>query len=294
MGTYVRIQIVLEDEHAARAAMDAAYAEIERLEAMLSEWRDDSEISSINRSAGGEAVSVSPETVALARRSVEIARETRGAFDPTFAACGRLWSFRDRVIPERASIEHCRSLVDWHRIEISENSVRLADPGMRLGVAGIGKGYILDRAADVLRAHGMSDFTVDGGGDLVVSGRGPDRPWTIGIAHPRRPGLYGSIEVPPGAVVTSGDYLQMFERDGRRYHHILDPRTGYPADRSVAVTVLAPDAATADALATGLFVLGPDVGLERVETMPGVEALFFDPDLEVRASSGFPEIRRAP
>ena len=297
MGTYVRIQIVGAGDAVSRDAAEAAYAEIERLEAMLSEWRADSEISAINDAAGVAPVPVGPETLAVVRLAVDLSARTAGAFDPTFASCGRLWSFRDRVVPSGDDLEACLDRVDGSAIEIDdrEATVFLPRAGMRIGIAGIGKGWILDRAADVLRARGVRDFSVDGGGDLVVSGRGPRGRWVLGIADPRDPGtLHGSIEAPDGAVVTSGDYMQAFEKDGRRYHHILDPRTGMPAGRSSAITVVAPDAATADALATGLFVLGPAAALEWVEATPGVEALVFDPEGSARASSGFPAVRTVP
>jgi len=295
MGTYVRIRVVSNEAGAARAAIDAAYDEIARLEAILSEWREDSEISAINRAAGGDPVRVGPETLAVLERAIEIAEVTDGAFDPTFAACGRLWSFRKRIVPDDDALRECLTAVDWRRVRIDPEAgtVALPDAAMRIGIAGIGKGWILDRAADVLRGRGLADFSVDGGGDLVLSGRGPHGRWRVGIADPRRPGeLHGSIEAGPGSVVTSGDYLQGFDLDGRRYHHILDPATGRPADRSVAVTVIAGDAATADALATGLFVLGPEAGLATVARLPGVEALFFGPDLAVRTSPGFPPVAR--
>ncbi len=299
MGTYVRIQVVGLDDAVANDAIEAAYAEIERLEAILSEWRADSEISAINDAAGVAPVAVGPETVAVLRVALDLAERTGGAFDPTFAACGRLWSFRNRVVPSRADLDACRALVDRSAVEIDADddggTVFLRRPGMRIGIAGVGKGWILDRAADVLRARGLRDFSVDGGGDLVLAGRGPRGRWVLGIADPRRPGtLHGTIEAPDGAVVTSGDYMQAFEKDGVRYHHILDPRTGMPAGRSAAVTVVAPDAATADALATGLFVLGPEAALAWVEATPGVEALVFDGAGAARASSGFPEVRTAP
>jgi thiamine biosynthesis lipoprotein len=230
----------------------------------------------------------------VVRLAVEIAGRTGGAFDPTFASCGRLWSFPGQVVPSDDALAACLESVDWTAIEIDggAGTVFLPRPGMRIGIAGVGKGWVLDRAADVLRARGLRDFSVDGGGDLVLSGRGPRGRWVLGIADPRKPGeLHGTFEAPDGAVVTSGDYMQSFERDGVLYHHILDPHTGRPARRSSAITVIAPDAATADALATGLFVIGPDAGLPWVESNPGVEALYFDPDGKARASSGFPAVR---
>ena len=175
------------------------------------------------------------------------------------------------------------------RLDERESSAFLPRPGMRIGLAGIAKGYGVDRAVELLLARGFGNVVVDGGGDLRAEGRDIDGPWAVNIAHPRRPGeIFQTIRVTRGAVVTSGDYLRYFERDGVRYHHIIDPATGRPASRSIAVTVVAGTATDADALATGLFVLGPEQGLALLGSLPGVEALYFAPDLTVLASPGFP------
>jgi thiamine biosynthesis lipoprotein len=186
-------------------------------------------------------------------------------------------------------VEH----VGWRRVEIDRaaSTIRLPDPEQRIGIGGIGKGWSVDRAAAVLESRGFFDYTVAGGGDLRVRGAKPDGPWTIGIAHPRRTGgLIGRVRVDRGSIVTSGDYQRFFEVDGVRYHHILDPRTGRPARGAVSVTVIAPDATAADALSTGLFVLGPARGIEVAEALPGVEALIVDERLELHRTSGFPAL----
>ncbi len=292
MGTRFAVKVVHDDEDTALRAIEAAFAEVGRVEALLSEWMDSSEISAVNRGAGGPPVAVGPELLEVVRRSLEISEVTGGAFDITFAACGGLWSFRERVVPEDAAIAACLREVGYEAVEVGEGSLALPRPGMRIGIAGIGKGYGVDRAARVLDRHGVEHYVVDGGGDIRLRGRNRGRSWRIGIRHPRRPELYGAVALDHGAIVTSGDYFQFFERDGRRYHHILDPRTGRPARGSLAVTVMAPTAMDADALATGLFVMGPSAGLELVEELDGVEALFFAPDQSVHVSSGFPAIER--
>lgn len=290
MGTQFGIQVVGDDESAARAAIEAAFEEVERIEALLSEWRETSEISAVNRGAGGDPVAVGPELLEVVERSIGASELTGGAFDITFAGCGRLWSFREPRVPDPAELIACLPWVDFRKIEVDpkRSTVRLPAPEMRIGIAGIGKGWGVDRAAAVLERHGIARYLVDGGGDIRVMGSNVGRPWSVGIAHPRQGGLYGSIDLDRGAVVTSGDYMSFFERDGVRYHHILDPATGGPARGVQAVTVLAPEATEGDALATGLFVLGPDRGLALVERLDGVEALFFDADSAVRTSSGFP------
>jgi thiamine biosynthesis lipoprotein len=293
MGTRFEIQVVAADVAAGRAAIEAAYREIDRVERLLSEWRETSEISEVNRRAGQDAVRVGPDLFAVVERAIQIAEITDGAFDVTFAACGGIWSVRERKVPTDLQIDRCLVHVDFRRLAMDPEASTIFLPieAMRIGIAGIGKGYGVDRAAEVLEAHGVTDFIVDGGGDLRLAGRNVGRPWIVGIADPRRPGqLHATLEPGRGAVVTSGDYQRYFEKDGVRYHHILDPATGRPARGSVAVTVVAATATDADALATGLFVLGPERGIEVVEGLPGVEALIFGPDLAVHRSSGFPEI----
>lgn len=294
MGTYVRIVALHPDREAARAAIDAAYDEIDRLEALLSEWRPDSDISRVNDAAGGAAVAVGPELIDVLSRARDLVEATGGAFDPTFAACGRLYSMTGRVVPDDDAVARCRAFVGFDRVEIDEGAgtVLLPDEGMRLGIAAIAKGWILDRAAEVLAGRGIERFSVDGGGDIVLRGDGPRGDWRIGIAHPRASGtLYGTVPARDVAVVTSGDYLQGFDAEGGRVHHILDPRTGRPTAGAIAATVIAPDAATADALATGLMVLGARAGRDRAEALPEVEAMLIGPDLERFATSGFPPIQ---
>jgi thiamine biosynthesis lipoprotein len=294
MGTQFGIQVVAADESRAREAIDAAFAEVARVEEALSEWRETSEISAVNRAAGGDPVAVGPELLDVLQRSVRASELTEGAFDVTFASCGHLWSFADPRIPNRSELDACLPRVDFRRIEIDpeRSSVFLPHSEMRIGIAGIGKGYGVDRAAEVLESHGITDYIVDGGGDVRLRGRNLERPWSVGIAHPRQRGeLLGTVELDRGSVVSSGDYMSFFERDGVRYHHILDPATGMPAREAIAVTVIAPEATEADALATGLFVMGPERGLRLVESLPGVEALLLTDDLTVHASRGFPDFR---
>ncbi len=294
MGTRFHVRVRAADRSAAERAIGAAFDEIARVEAVLSEWREDSDISRLNRNAGGGPVEIGPDLLRVVERAVEIGRWTQGAFDITFAACGRLWSIPERRVPTAEAIASCLPHVGYARIvtDRETGAIALPDPGMRLGIAGIGKGYGVDRAAEVLEARGIADYIVEGGGDLRLR-RTDGGAWRVGIAHPKRPNaLFATFEIARGAVATSGDYMNYFEKDGVRYHHILDPRTGVPARGCASVTVIAPDATTADALATGLFVLGPERGLQLVEQLPGVEALYLTPELAPRASRGFPSWTR--
>jgi thiamine biosynthesis lipoprotein len=297
MGTAFQIRVVTSNMAGGCSAMDAAFDEVVREEALFSEYQASSEISAINRAAGDSAVEVHPEVFGLLQRSLWASRTTGGAFDMTFASCGGLWSIRDQRVPDDAGVAACLETIGYAKVRLDErnSSVLLPDSKMRIGLGGIAKGYGVDRAADVLLARGVTNFIVDGGGDMRVEGSDVDGPWTVHIAHPRRPDqVFETVRLSHGSIVTSGDYLRYFERDGVRYHHILDPATGRPARRSIQVTVVAPTATDADALATGLFVLGPERGLPVVASLPGVEALFFAPDESVQASKGFPRAEQQP
>ena len=291
MGTLFGVKLVTDDPDAGNRVIREAFEEVARVEELLSEWKETSEISEVNRQAGRQAVEVGPELLEVVVRAREISVATSGAFDITFAGCGHLWSFREPKIPSREQLSACLPSIGYQKVstDAATSTISLPEAAMRIGIAGIGKGYGVDRAAELLEARGITDYIVEGGGDIRIRGESLDGPWTIGIAHPRERGeLFATMHADRGSVVTSGDYESYFERDGVLYHHILDPRTGQPAREAIAVTVLAPTAMDADALATGLFVLGVEDGLARVEEMPGVEALFFAPDLSIHRSSGFP------
>jgi thiamine biosynthesis lipoprotein len=297
MGTAFQVHAVHAGSAAACRAMHAALDEVDRLEALLSEYRPSSQIALINRAAGDTPVEVDPEVLWLLERARRTTEITEGAFDITFASCARLWSIREQRVPESQHLEACLDNVGPQHLVLDgrRSTAWLPRTGTAIGLGGIGKGYAADRAADVLLAHGVHRFVIDAGGDLLVHGTDLDGPWSVILANPRdadRP--YGTLRLDRGAVVTSGDYVRFFERDDVRYHHIFDPATGYPARRSVAVTVLAPSAADADALATGLFVLGPDRGLAVAARLPGVEALFVAPDLTVHRTPGFPAVSPDP
>ena len=293
MGTILQLQARAVGRGRVRAAFDAAFAELERVEAMMSEWRPDSAVTALNRGAGGPPTAVPAELLALLQQAEEVSRLTGGAFDVTWAGLRGLWRFDDGATPPTEQQIAARlPLVDHHQLTLDPKAgtAQLAREGMAVGLGGIAKGYGVDRAAQVLREAGLTDFIVFAGGDLYLSGeRSPGVPWRVGLQHPRRPGaLIATIDAPPGAVVTSGDYEHSFEHEGVRYHHILSPETGRPARGCISLTVLSQDATLADALATGMFVMGAERALELAESLPGVEAVVVsagDP-LSVRSTSG--------
>lgn len=292
MGTPFTIliddQISTED---AKSAANAAFAEIARIERLMSEWRPDSEVSAINRSAGTQSVRVSKETFAVIQQSLDISTRSEGAFDITWAGLRGLWDFKTPgPIPEPNEIKARLPNVGWHMLKVDpwRRTVRIQKQGVQIGLGGIAKGYGIDRAVEILKGRGLKRFLVNGGGDLVGFGRKRSgEPWMVGVQHPRKNGeMFTRLPVDGQAIVSSGDYERYFEREGVRYHHILDLRTGYPARQSVAVTVQAPSASLADALCTAVFVLGPIKGLKLAQEFPNVEVAVLTPDGIVTRSKG--------
>lgn len=286
MGTRVSINVHVgeRDPVAAGAAIEAAFAEIERIEQIMSEWRETSELSQLNAAAGGEMRPLSPELFEVLKRSKEIAELTDGAFDPTFYAFGQLWRFdRGARPPTREQIAEKLTLVGWTMIELDPvaRAGRLAKAGMKVGLGAIAKGYAVDRASQVLAARGFVDHIVEGGGDTYVSGTKGGKTWMVGIQRPDGPGSVAAIPARDRAVVTSGDYQRYFDYEGVRYAHIFDPRTGWPIpqERSAqSITLTAPNATDADAFATAVAVMGPEAGLRFIEGRPELEAAILTRD----------------
>ena len=263
----------------AGAAIEAAFAEVERIEQIMSEWRPTSELSQLNDQAGGAMRPLSPELFEVLQRSKQIAEATDGAFDPTFHGVGQLWHFEaGSVPPTREAIAARLALVDWRAIELDPNTAtgRLARPGMKIGLGAIAKGYGVDRASQLLKQRGFMHHIVEGGGDTYVAGTKAGAPWRVGIQRPDGPGSLAAIPASDRAIVTSGGYQRFIEVDGKRYAHIIDPRTGWPIEEDTSaqsVTVLAADATDADAYATAISVMGPTRGLAYVEAHPALEAV---------------------
>ncbi len=297
MGTLFRVVIALRGDpktkagrqslaESRRRAVDAArgaFAEVVRLEALFSSYQESSAIGRINAAATRKPtrwVKVDQEVFNLILRSKKLSHRMKGAFDITFGPLARLYRPPARGkaarVPTAAKLRAALRLVGSKNILLDYDrvAVRLARPSMRIGLGAIAKGYAVDAAAAVLKSMGHTAFIVDGGGDLYVMGRHPDRRWRVGIKDPYKPSTYfATLPVQGMAVVTSGNYERYFMHEGVRYHHILDPRTGRPADKLASVTVTAPKATLADALATGIFVLGPVDGIEVAKSFPGVQVL---------------------
>jgi thiamine biosynthesis lipoprotein len=280
MGTMVEITAVAPNETLAQAALTAGFQEIRRLENLLSAWIETSELSQVNRAAGQEPVGVSEETFVLLRRALEVTDYTEGGFNIAIGPAVRLWNIPEAPrIPSAMELEIAAQYVDYHNIHLdpTRRTVFLEKPGMKIDVGGIGKGFAAEKAAAVMREAGATGGLVAVAGDFRVFGRRADgTAWPVGIRHPRTNGkVLALLDSTDEAVSTSGDYERFFIKDGVRYHHILDPETLQPARLCQSVTVIAPDATWTDALATGVFVMGPVKGLALVERL-GFGAVIVD------------------
>jgi thiamine biosynthesis lipoprotein len=272
------------DEVATRVAIAKAIAEMRRLEGLLSEWQPDSQIGQVNNHAG-EWVSVGPEAAAVIERGLWAGQLSGGSFDITFQALSKVWKFgsaqEDKPkLPSPAEVERLRRRVDYRRVELDQPGGRVRiGKDQQLGLGGIAKGYIVDQAVKVLREHGVMGFLAQAGGDLFGSGRKPDgAPWVSGVQDPRgaQGEFFAVLELTDHAFSTAGDYARAYVVGGKRYHHIIDPKTGYPATACRSVTIWAPDATTADGVDDAVFILGPERGLKLVESLAGVGAVIVD------------------
>ncbi|MCC7032548.1 MAG: FAD:protein FMN transferase [Acidobacteria bacterium] len=293
MGSTLRISVWTAKRGDAVEAIAAGFAEIDRLESALSVWRSGSDVERLNLGAGGPAVPVGADTRAVLQAAREASALTGGKFDVTFGALAGVWRFdhdQDNRVPAPDAIAARLPFVDYEAVEVDEarGTARITRPGVQVHLGGIGKGYAIDRASALLHERGFQDFLIQAGGDLYAAGRRGDRAWRVGLADPRGASgeSFATIELENETFSTSGDYERFFERDGVRYHHLLDPDTGQPARLCRSVTVLAKSALQADWLSTGVFILGPDEGLALVERLPDVEAVVVTAANEVKVSSG--------
>lgn len=263
MGTVAWVKIHGLEDRAAAAAAEEALGEMHRIESVMSAWTDESELSRVNAGADGTPLTLSDELFDVVDRSFRFSRITEGTFDPTAAPLVELWGFRggEPAVPAGAVLDSVLSLVGSPRVLIDRDEQTITlPPGMRLDLGGIAKGYAVDRAAAILRGRGVESALVNLGGNMYALGAPPGREaWTVGIRDPRGgDGVAGTLLLRDEAVATSGDYENFVEIDGRRYGHIIDPRDGRPATGVLSVTVVARTAMAADALSTGLFVMGPE------------------------------------
>jgi thiamine biosynthesis lipoprotein len=283
MGTQIRIVLYAPDEKSAQRASDAAFLRIKQLDDCMSDYQETSELMRLCKQAGGPPSPVSADLYTVLDRAQELARLTGGAFDVTVGPISRLWrrSRRQKELPTPQRLAEALALVGHEKLILdpSKRTVQLAKPGMLLDLGGIAKGYAADEAQKVLKEHGIKSALVAAGGDIVVSDPPPgQKTWAVGIiplTNPESPPTR-TLNLANAGVSTSGDAEQYVEINGRRYSHILDPKTGLGLPGHASVTVIAPNGLTADSLDTAVVVLGPKKGMELIEGTPGVAALMLE------------------
>jgi thiamine biosynthesis lipoprotein len=295
MGTNISLVVLSGDEVKANRAIDQALAELKRVEDLMTDWRE-SELMQVNHQAGKKPVKLSTETFAVLQEAQKAAELTDGAFDITTGALCLLWDYTvaNPKPPSDAEIKRVLALTGYKNLVLDEKkkTAFLKKVGMRIGLGGIAKGYAVERAANVLKNAGMDNFAFKAGGDLVTRGKNGDRLWNVVIQDPRDSSKnFALIPVSNGAVSTSGDNERFFMYEGKRYGHIIDPRTGRPADQCQSVTILTKNSQLADVLSTGVFVLGPDKGMKLIEKLEDVEGVIVDANGKIRVSSGLQKDR---
>ena len=269
----------------------AAFDEIKRIEKLMDIHDPESEISRINRLASKESIKVSKEIFMVLKKALKYSRLTSGAFDVSIRPLSTLWGGKGQLkeVPEIKEIEEKLLLVDYKNIILNERNQTLEfkRESMALDLGGIAKGYALDRAIKVLQGRGIKEALINAGGDIRVMG---ERVWKVGLQHPRKgKEVLAVIRLKDQAIATSGDYQRYFIKEGKRYHHVINPETGYPVTECMSVTIIGPEAIPVDVLATGVFILGPEKGLELIESLKGVEGIIIDAQGRVLSSSGLKE-----
>jgi len=282
MGSRFDITVVANDSIQANKYIDTAVAEISRIEKLISSWDDNSQTSEINRNAGAKPLKVDKELFNLIERAIGISKLTDGAFDISYASMDRIWQFDGSmtVMPSEKEIKSSVEKIGYQNIVLDKknSTVFLKLEGMKIGFGAIGKGYAADKAKTLLISKGVPSGIINASGDMNTWGKQPNNEdWKVAITNPMNKNkVFALLPITNGAVVTSGNYEKYVNFNGKRYTHIIDPRTGYPSTGIISVTVFAPKAELADALATSVFVMGKEAGLDRINQLPKIECIIID------------------
>lgn len=280
MGSRFEFTAVADDEQTAWDAINRGIQEVERIEKLISSWDKNSQTSKVNQNAGLQPVKVDKELYDLIFRAKKISKLTQGAFDISFASMDRIWKFDGSMteMPDSIIVADARAKINWKNIilDVDKQTIFLRESGMKIGFGAIGKGYAANRAKALMQSmSGVKGGVVNASGDLISWGKSPSpEGWHVNITNPKDKEVsLGWLTIEDLAVVTSGDYERFVKFDGKRYAHIIDPRTGYPTTGIKSVTLVCPDAELADALATSVFVLGEVEGLKLINQLKNFECL---------------------
>jgi thiamine biosynthesis lipoprotein len=292
LGSPFEMTVVAKDTTEANSFINMAVEEVRRIENQISDWIPTTPISEVSRNAGIKPVKVPLEVFELVERAIKISEITSGAFDISYASMDKIWKFDGSMkeMPTPEAIKKSVAKIGYKNIILDkkEHTIFLKIEGMKLGLGGIGQGYIADKIHILLLSKGCKSGLVNVSGDIFAWGKQPDgKPWTVGIVNPMNKNkIFATFPLENSAVETSGSYEKFVIFDGIRYSHIIDPRTGYPATGVVSVSVFAKQTEIADALATGIFVLGVDVGLDLVNQLKGIECIIVDDKGKIFSSKG--------
>ena len=277
LGTAYDVVVMAADEPKAIEDLKAAREVLRECERHLSEWKDDSDISELNRSAGSRPFEAQGDLLKIIKASLEVSKATDGAFDITWLPLGKLWedAAKANKLPSKAQVNAVLSAVGYQKIEIDGKLVSFKHPDTKIGLGGVAKGWIVDAVFLCLKKRGYDNLVVRIGGDMRTGGQGPDGKWTFRITDPFDTSKFvGTFNLEDAAVSTSGQYYRYVEIEGKRYGHIVDPRTGYPCEFEGSVSVITHDSAMADALSKAMFILGPEDGIKWVKKHPGIEVIY--------------------
>ncbi|GAB3987824.1 FAD:protein FMN transferase [Spirosoma daeguense] len=296
MGSRFDITIVASDSLTAERNIDTVIAEVTRIENLISDWRAETQISLVNKNAGIAPVRVDAEVFALTERALHFSKITNGAFDISFAAMDRIWKFDGSMakMPSPEAIRKSVEKVGYQNIKLDKvkSTIFLKRKGMKIGFGALGEGYAADRCREMMLSRGIKAGIVNGSGDMSTWGKQPDgKPWTIGITNPlHRDTIFAIVPLRQPAVVTSGSYEKFVMFNGKRYAHIINPKTGYPATGVSSVTVFGPSAEKANGFSTSIMVLGKENGLNLLKKYPDYQYILItddgyilsSPDLDIK------------
>lgn len=292
LGSPFEMTVVAKDTVQGNEYIDLAIAEVKRIEYLISDWIPSSQISHVNQNAGIKPIKVDKEVFDLVGRAIKVSQITSGAFDISYASMDKIWKFDGsmKTMPTEEAIKKSISKIGYKNIILDpkEQTIFLKNEGMKLGLGGIGQGYIADKVKELLFSNGCASGIVNVSGDINAWGKQPNgKPWTVGIVNPlNKNKIFATFPLENSAVETSGSYEKFVVFNGIRYSHIIDPRTGYPAKGMVSVSVFAKQTEIADALATGIFVLGVEVGIDLVNQLKGIECIIVDDKGKIHSSKG--------
>jgi thiamine biosynthesis lipoprotein len=289
MGTRIAVELWAPDRARGETLITRVMDEMRRVDELMSTYKPTSQVSLVNEHAAREPVKVDADLFGLLQTALDYSRLTEGAFDITYASVGYLYDYRRHIKPDDAAIAAALPAVDYRHVVLDpeSSSVRFTQPGVRIDLGGIAKGWAVDRGIELLQAAGVERAFVTAGGDTRIIGDRFGQPWMVGIRNPRE-GDKVAVRIPlaDAALSTSGDYERFFEADGVRYHHILSPSTGRPASAVRSVTVIGPTATRTDGLSKTIFVLGIDRGMQVLDRAGDVDAIAIDKDGKIYYSKG--------